>query len=154
MRQEEVEAYLREHIPLSASMDIRVVDAGPHGVSIEAPLEPNVNHRATAFGGSVAALAILAGWTLVQLRLRAEGLVTRTVIQKSAVTYDAPIHGAFRAVSEPVEDEAWERFTRAITRHGRGRIRVTVNVVADGRAAASFCGAYVAIAGQKSAGGE
>lgn len=152
MRRAEVEAYLREHIPLSAALGIGVVEAGPDGVTIEVPLEPNLNHQATAFGGSVAALAILAGWTLVHLRLRAENLITQTVIQNSAVHYDSPIHGGFRAVTEPVEARAWERFTRGITKHGKGRIRVAVNVMADGVAAATFTGAYVALAGRKSAG--
>lgn len=152
MTREELEAYLIEHIPLSAGMAISVLDASPLGVSIEAPLAPNVNHRATAFGGSVAALAILTGWALVHVRLRAEGLVTRTVIQSSSVHYDAPIHGAFRAVSDPVEAQAWQRFTRAITKHGKGRLHVSVQVLADGSPVASFTGAYVAIAGEKSAG--
>ena len=100
----------------------------------------------------MAALAILAGWTLVHLRLRAEGLVTHTVIQTSAVHYDAPIHGAFRAVTQPVEDRAWERFLRAVTKRGKGRLHVDVEVLAEGDAAARFTGAYVAINGRKSLG--
>lgn len=154
MKRGEVEAYLRKHIPLSSRMEIYVVEAGPERVCIEAPLEPaNVNHRSTAFGGSVAALAILTGWTLVHLRLRAEDLVAQTVIQRSAVDYDAPIHGAFRAVSQPIEESAWERFTRGITKHGKGRVHVSVSVMIEGEAAATFRGAYVAIRGRKNAEG-
>jgi thioesterase domain-containing protein len=147
-----VQAYLEEHIPLSERMQIDILEAGPERVSIEVPIEPNLNHRSTAFGGSVAALAILAGWTLVHLRLRDQGLVTHTVIQTSSVRYDAPIHGAFRAVTDPVEEPAWERFVRAITKHGKGRLHVSATVFDDGTAAATFTGAYVAIADRKSAG--
>ena len=154
MSKDEVEAYLREHIPLSAGMAIDVLEAGPGGVTIQAPLGPNVNHRSTAFGGSVAALAILAGWTLVHVRLRAEGLIAQTVIQSSSVHYDAPIHGAFRAVTDPVEPREWSRFVRGITKHGKGRVHVSAGVLADGVRAATFTGAYVAIAGRKSAGDE
>lgn len=153
MSASEVEAYLKEHIPLSAWMDIRVLEAGPDGVDIEVPIEPNLNHRSTAFGGSVAALAILAGWTLVHLRLRAEGLTTNTVIQSSDVRYDAPIHGAFRATTGPIEATAWQRFTKAIRRHGKGRVHLSVTVWADGGPAAAFSGAYVAIARSGGAGG-
>ena len=148
----DVEAYLKEHIPLSAGMAIRVLEAGPAGVTIAAPIEPNLNHRSTAFGGSVAALAILAGWTFVHLKLRAEGLVAQTVIQSSEVHYDAPIHGEFRAVTEPVEPSAWQRFTRAVRKHGKGRLYVSAAVLAEGISAARFTGAYVAVAGEKSAG--
>jgi len=148
----EVEAYLKEHIPLSARMGVRVVEAGAGGVSIEVPIEPNLNHRSTAFGGSVATLAILAGWTLVHLRLRAEGLVAQTVIQSTDVRYDAPIHGDFRAVTGPVEPTAWERFTRGVRKHGKGRLHVSAVVLAEGVPAATFTGAYVAVAGRTSAG--
>jgi len=146
LTQDEVEAYLKEHIPLSAGMGIDVIQAGPGGVSIEVPLAPNVNHHSTAFGGSVAALAILTGWTLVHLRLRAEGLEAHTVIQSTSVRYDAPIHGSFCAATGHVDAAAWEKFTRGITRHRKGRIHVSVSVVADGCTAATFTGAYVALA--------
>ena len=152
MTKDEVEEYLKDHIPLSAAMQIDVVEAGPGGVTLSVPLEPtNVNHRSTAFGGSVAALATLTGWTLVHLRLRDAGIAAQTVIQSSSVQYDAPIHGDFRAVSQPVEHRAWKRFTRAVTKHGKGRLHVSVDVVVDGQAAATFTGAYVALGGQKGA---
>ncbi len=146
MTPSEIEAYLHEHIPLSAGMELRVVEAGEEQVVIEAPLQPNLNHRGTAFGGSVAALAILTGWTQVHLRLRREDFTTHTVIQESAVRYDAPIHGTFRAICERVADEPWERFTRAIERRGKGRIRLRVRVEADGIVVASFRGSYVSLA--------
>jgi thioesterase domain-containing protein len=137
-------------MPLAAGMAIHVLEAGPDGVVIEAPIEPNLNHRSTAFGGSVAALAILAGWTLVHLGLRAEGLSAQTVIQKSAVRFDAPIHGAFRAVSRSVPSRDWERFTRSLARRGKGRVHVRVSIEAGGAEVASFEGAYVALGTQES----
>ncbi len=143
-----MEAYLRKHIPLTAGMDVRVLEAGPEGVRLEAPLEPNLNHRQTAFGGSVAALGILAGWTLIHVRLRAEGYVTRTVIQGSAVHFDAPIHGSFRAVCGRVGDEAWNRFIRALTRRGKGRLHVAGHIESEGKIVATFSGAYVALRGE------
>ena len=129
-------------------MDVRVLEAGPEGVTIEAPLEPNLNHRKTAFGGSVAALAILAGWTLIHVRLRRDGLVTRTVIQDSSVHFDAPIHGPFRAVCGRVADAEWDRFTRSLTRRGKGRLEVAGHIESDGEVVATFSGAYVALRGE------
>ena len=140
-----VESYLRKHIPLSAGIDITVLKADHSNVSIEAPLPPNINHQSTAFGGSLAALAILTGWALVHLRLRSEGLVTETVIHSSAVRYDLPVKGTFKAVTEGITDKVWSRFTETLTKRGKGRIRVTVNLESEGEVAASFEGAYVAI---------
>ena len=144
-----VEAYLRKHIPLSAGMDITVLQASPSRVSIEVPLPPNMNRQSTAFGGSVAALAILTGWTLVHLRLKSEGLITHTVIQSSTVHYNFPIKGTLKAVAEGVADKVWQRFTHTLARRGKGRVHVTVNLESEGEVAASFEGAYVAISGKE-----
>lgn len=144
---DEVETYLREHIPLSGDMGVRVLDPGPDRVVLEAPLEPNLNHRATAFGGSVAAVAMLAGWALVHFRLKAEGVAAETVIHRGDMRYDAPIQGPFRALCARVADGPWQRFTKAIVRHGRGRIGVVVTVEVGGGAVATLGASYVALAG-------
>ena len=123
-----------------------MLEAGPDRVRIRAPLEPNRNHRSTAFGGSVGALAVLSGWTLVHLRLAGEGLRARTVIHESTIRYDAPIQGAFDAVCEAPPAASWTRFIRALARRGKGRVRVRVAVTSGGRVAATFEGAYVALA--------
>ncbi len=93
----------------------------------------------------MAALAILAGWTQVHLRLQDEGIEAQTVIQTSSVQYDAPIHGDFQATSDPIAERDWSRFTRGITKHGKGRVHVSVRVTAGGATAATFTGAYVAL---------
>lgn len=131
-------------------MGVEVVDVSATGVVLEAPIQPNLNHNSTAFGGSVAAVAILAGWTLTAQELRRTGHEARTVIQKTSVHYEAPIHGAFRARCGPLDPHGWERCLRALERHGRGRIRVPIEVVADGVVACHAEGLYVALAGRES----
>ena len=143
-----METYLRSHIPLTAAMDVHVVRAEPSGVVLEAPLEPNLNHRDTAFGGSVAALAILAGWTLVHRRLHREGISgRRTVIRSSDVRYVAPVDGAFRATCPAPTPEAWARFVRMLERKGMARIAIHGEVTCGGTLAATFEGDYVALGG-------
>ena len=138
------EEYLHDHIPLSGAMGAVVLEAGPGGVVLEAPLAPNLNHRATAFGGSVSALAILAGWALVHLRLRDQGIRTRTVVQRSDVAYLKPVEAPFQArASVPVPD-AWARFVKSLRRRGRGRGRVRVEVTSAGVGVATLDGDYVA----------
>ena len=142
-----VERYLHDHIPLSAAMGARVVRAEPDGVVLQAPLEPNLNHRDTAFGGSVAAMAILAGWTLVHLRLRADGVDARTVIQRSDVAYLHPVEEAFQAAAEAPGPGAWARFHRTLERWGRARIHVETAVICGGREVARLRGEYVTLRG-------
>ncbi len=147
-RAADVEAYLREHIPLADAMDVRVLRADPSGVVLEAPLEPNLNHRDTAFGGSVAALAILAGWTLVHGHLESVGISgIRTVVQRSEVRYLAPADGPFRAVCDGPAAAEWDRFLRTFRRWGKARVGVEVDVTCQGVLVAAFRGAYATLGG-------
>lgn len=139
--------YLHEHIPLAAAMAIEVQAAHEDAVILGAPLAPNINHRDTAFGGSVAALAILAAWSLLHLRLRAAGITNRLVIQRSAVDYDLPIAAAFSARATLADRGSWEPFTRLLQRRGKARIAVLATLGYEGRIAARFAGDFVALAG-------
>ena len=65
--------YLHEHMPLTRALGVSVLAAGQQGVNLAAPLAANINHQSTAFGGSLASLAILAGWSWVWVHLRAGG---------------------------------------------------------------------------------
>jgi thioesterase domain-containing protein len=93
----ELEAYLHQHIPISRAMQVAVVELAPGSVTLRAPLAPNINHRETVFGGSASAVAILAAWSLLHVRLASAGITSRLVIQHNTMSYDLPIAGAFTA---------------------------------------------------------
>lgn len=141
----EVEAYLHKHIPISGGIGCRVLGMSPEEVLLEAPLEPNINHRATAFGGSLSALAILAGWAMVHFRLRGDGVEVRTVIQESRVRYEKPVRAAFQARCHAPPDDVWDRFVRTVQRWGKGRIQMEVELTSDGCRVAGYTGTYVAL---------
>ncbi|MET0363375.1 MAG: YiiD C-terminal domain-containing protein, partial [Sphingobium sp.] len=52
MDRDSLQAYLHRQIPLSAAMQVSVQSAALESVTLSAPLEPNINHKSTAFGGS------------------------------------------------------------------------------------------------------
>ena len=60
----DIEHYLHAHIPLSLAMGVKVLSSSREAVRLSAPLAPNINHRATVFGGSASAVALLAAWAL------------------------------------------------------------------------------------------
>ena len=55
-----IQANLYEQIPLSKAIAVQVVEVTNNSVILTAPLQPNINHRLTVFGGSASALAILS----------------------------------------------------------------------------------------------
>ncbi len=145
MSPSEVEAYLYDHIPLSAAMGVRVVSCDATGVILGAPLEPNINHRATVFGGSASAVAILAAWTWLNFALRDAGHPARLVIQKNTVDYIAPITGEFTARCDAPSTVVFEKFLRTFLRHGKSRLEVSATLIREGKVVTTFTGDYVAI---------
>jgi thioesterase domain-containing protein len=141
----EVEAYLHRHIPISAAMGVRVLACAREGVTLTAPLAPNINHRATVFGGSVSAIAILAGWTWLHFALRDAGLESRLVIQRNTVEYLAPIADGFEASCVGLPAAELEKVFRTLKRLGKARVTLAAKLSCGGKTVATFEGDYVPI---------
>lgn len=140
-----VNEYLHAHIPVTAHMQVEVVAREAHSIRLAAPLEPNLNHRETAFGGSIASLAIVSGWTLLHLLLRESGRRCRLVVFRSQTDFTAPIDDRFEAESRLREPDGWPRLLRALDRKGKGRARVTTTVSCGATVAATQEATYVAV---------
>ncbi len=125
-------------------MEVEVVEATDNGVTLAAPLAPNINHRETVFGGSASAVAILSAWTLMYLRLKSEQLNVRIVIQKNTMTYERPITGKFIASAAIADPMAWRRFADTLRRKGRGRFTVRSVLHRDAEKVGEFEGDFVA----------
>ena len=141
----EVEHYLHRHIPISAMMGVQVAACDPAGVILRAPLAPNINHRATVFGGSASAVAILAAWTQLHFTLRQAGIAERIVIQRNQIEYLAPIVADFEAVCPALPAEALARLLKTFRRRGRARTEMVVELRCADQVVARFRGDYVAV---------
>jgi thioesterase domain-containing protein len=146
MDREELEQFLHECIPLSKAIGIEVQEATIERVILAAPLTPNINHWATVFGGSASAVAILAAWALLYMRLRQAGLNSRLVIQKNTMTYDRPIADKFVATSSIDNPSDWQKFQEVFKRKKRARISVAVTLRCNGEKVGQMLGDFVALA--------
>ncbi|MBK1834343.1 YiiD C-terminal domain-containing protein [Roseibacillus ishigakijimensis] len=152
MTPEELTAYLGQQIPLSRALGVRVELATPTRVLLRAPFAPNVNHQCTVFGGSASAVAILAAWSLMHVRLRTAGLCGELVIQRNSMEYLEPFAEEFVAEATLTDEGAWARFCRLYQRRGRARQSISATLHCRGRKVAAFEGAFVALA--RGAGGD
>lgn len=144
MHLDEITAYLHAHIPVTRSLGASAAAWDGVRLALVAPLAPNLNHRDTAFGGSMSALAILAGWGLVHLALRERGVETRLVIQRSTTDFLAPVEGDFTATAVLPARAPWERFLATLARHGRGRVIVSTEITCGAVLGGRHEGTYAA----------
>lgn len=140
----ELEHYIHGHIPLSRAMGVSVVSVEDDALTLQAPLGPNINHRQSVFGGSASALAILAGWALLHVRLHTWGVANRLVIQRNTMEYQRPILGPFSARAMLEHPDRWKHFTAMLERKGKARVTVSAVLGQRDQVVGSFTGEFVA----------
>jgi len=123
-----IEDYLHQAIPLAQAMGVKVMQAEDDQVTLWAPLEPNINHCATVFGGSAAAVATLAGWLLVYCKLQQLGLRGQVMVRRSQMDYQKAMHGAFLARNVLVPEAAWHKLTQALLKGRMARLSLSVSL--------------------------
>ncbi len=141
----ELEDYLHAHIPISEYMGVTVLEANEERVRLHLPLEPNINHRQTVFGGSESAAAILSAWSLLWVRLRNHESHPKLVIRANSIEYTKPIESEFQAETQPISQEEWNKFLVGLERKGKGRIPIRARLLAEDQVCGEFSGTFVAL---------
>jgi thioesterase domain-containing protein len=131
-------------ITLAKPMGVLVESAEDSAVILRAPLARNSNHKGTAFGGSLYALAVLAGWAWLTRDLASRELNADAVIHESSMRFLKPVRGELRACVEIPTRADIDKFHKVLKRAGRGRIRLSVNLHEEQALAAVFDGLFAA----------
>ncbi|XVJ48688.1 thioesterase domain-containing protein [Pseudomonas sp. UBT] len=141
-----LESILHHDIPLTREMGLKVLDWQHDQLQLHLPLQANINHKSTMFGGSLYCGAVLAGWGWLHLKLREEGIEDgHIVIQEGQISYPLPVTRDATVVCPAPEETVWKRFWATYKRYGRARLTLETWIVNEGSAeqAVSFTGQYV-----------
>lgn len=136
-------ATLATEIPISSAIGLTVVDFDRDVLTLAAPLAPNMNHKDTAFAGSLNAVLTLAGWSLLWLIAYTESIPAKVVIQDSAIRYLRPVTRDFTARCHMPGRNEIERLLLMLRRKGRARLELQAEIVEDDMTAVAFSGRYV-----------
>lgn len=142
----ETQEFLHQQIPITRAMGIQVESFDNNNLTLSAPIALNYNHLGTAFGGSLSAIATLAGYALLWLELGDR--FAHIVVRESTIRYDRPVTGDIRAVCKRISSDALMDFKTKFHRNGKARITLPVTIESDGLSAVAFMGVFVAIASE------
>ena len=141
-----LESILHHDIPLTREMGLRVLDWQHDQLQLHLPLQANINHKSTMFGGSLYCGAVLAGWGWLHLKLREAGIEDgHIVIQEGQISYPLPVTQDATAICAAPEEKVWKRFVATYKRYGRARLTLQTWIVNEGseERAVAFTGQYV-----------
>jgi thioesterase domain-containing protein len=139
----DLETTLHSEIPLTRSMGLQVIECNGHGLLIRAPLAPNINHAATAFGGSLAAATTLVSWGMLWLVLKHLQQPAQIVIQESNISYLRPVTQDFIARCQYPSEAQVSRLLSTYERYGKGRIELQSEIYENNKPCVGFRGRFV-----------
>ena len=136
-------AVLNDEIPITRALGIKVDQLTDHSILLSAPLENNINHKSTAFGGSLYSVAVLAGWGMIYSLLDSLNLHAHIVIHESHIEYLKPVNQAIQASCEIDSQAEFDKKIKLYKRKGISRINLVVDINNAGQLAVKFNGQYV-----------
>ncbi len=137
--------FLKAHVPATQYMGFEVKEYNGHSLTLSAPLDPNINDKQTAFGGSIFCLCVMCCWGMVYLKTQEKNIACNQVVTESNISFLSPVDGEIIATcTSPSEEELKEFFERFETR-GRSKIALTAEVQCNDTTAVKFSGQYAII---------
>lgn len=143
--EKQLEAYLHENIPITYAMGVKVKRLSLNEVILSASFANNINHKKTAFGGSLHAVATLACWSLLFVNLLDEPGAFDIVIANSTVDYLAPVISDLESHCAMPDDAHWTLFKKTLKVKGKARIVLSASIFQDGKLAVAYKGTFAAI---------
>ena len=95
----EVLEYIQKNIPITKELGVSISKYTGDVLVIDAPLAANINHKNSAFGGSLSSIAILSAWALLFVKQKELKLDVTLVIQESKFSFLFPVLKDFQALA-------------------------------------------------------
>ena len=144
-----LEETLREEVPLTRHMGLRLEEQGDRKLVVQASLTSNVNIHGTAFGGSLFSICAIACWGALHLSFTRAGLAAHSVLGRASIDYARPVRGDFEACCELPGDGSFETFMDRLRQGRRTPLELVAEVREKDRVAAVFRGTYSAFTEQR-----
>ncbi|MCG3687808.1 thioesterase domain-containing protein [Aliarcobacter butzleri] len=139
-----LENKLHNEIPLTKFMDLKITKYDEKELITLAPLNKNINDKGTAFGGSLATLTIISGWSICwliskELEINSENIV----VIKNEHSYRKPVTKELIChTKRPTKDEI-ENLKNKLLLKKSASIKISSQIIEDGEVCVDFTGYYV-----------
>ena len=135
---------LHNEIPLTKMMGIKVQKYNEKELITTAPLEPNINDKGTAFGGSLATMTIISAWSLCWLIIEELGLQSNNIVViKNEHSYKKPVTKDIVCFTTKPSIEEIEILKNKLLTKKSASIKIKSQIIEDGEICVDFMGYYV-----------
>lgn len=132
-----------QKIPAVKNFEFEIQALKPGYVNLKVPLQPHINHKGTAFGGSLYNSAVLASYLLVYSELKNIGESSDSfVISDGSMKYLKPVTGDFE-VKVGWSQVQLDSVLKALRTKKKARWTLFVEIDCKGEKCAEFQGRFV-----------
>lgn len=131
------------NVPLTRAAEISVHSYDGESLIFQAPLDPNINDKGTAFGGSIYVLCVSTAWGMSSLKAQELDCEGELVVAKANIEYLRPLKEIIRAEVKAPCEESLQHFKDSFERHGKAQFDLEAKVLdGAGKCCARFTGKY------------
>ena len=145
MTREEAQQYIEKNIPVTKAMGMTINALSREEVKLGAPIDLNINHRGSAFGGSIDSLFLTTGWAFIRFLIDHYEPTPIIVGSKGSTNFIKPVLKDFEASLEMPDDSDIDKFLSTFERFGKARITAKATIYENGTLCAEFEGDYVVL---------
>jgi thioesterase domain-containing protein len=117
-----------QEIPIVEKMGVKLIEFHDYACKVSVPLEPNHNHKNTAFGGSLYSACTAACYGLMYaLQVKEKFHDYDLVIGDGSIRYIRPVDNDFFIKAELLPED-WKIFMEKVQKNGFGKIPVKAYV--------------------------
>ena len=142
-REQHLQDILLREIPLTVPIGVIVKEINENSVTLVAPLVNNVNHKSTAFGGSLYCLSVLAGWGVVYTQLEALNIKAHIVIQEGNIKHVQPVSQDIEVTCRIKSRDQIKNLIRTFKKRRIARLTLNAEIKEGAENAVIFQGKYV-----------
>ncbi len=140
----QLEEKLHNEIPLTKFMNLKIDSYSNNELITSAPLNVNINDKGTAFGGSLATITIISGWSLSWLISKELGFDSKNiVIIKNEHSYKKPVTKNIICYTEKPSLEQIETLKKKLQINKSASIKINSKIIEDNEICVEFQGYYV-----------
>ena len=147
MTQAEAQQYIETHIPITKAMGMTINALSMEAVRVGMPIAENINHRGSAFGGSIDSLFLTTGWAFIRFLIDHYEPTPIIVGSRGETKFIKPILEDFEASLIIPPKEEIDKFLATFDRFGRARITTQAVIEKEDELYAQFEGDYVVVKG-------
>lgn len=138
--------FFAQHLPITDYLNMRVDQFSEDKFSLAIDLQPSINDKLTAFGGSLYCLCVMNCWGMAYLQARQRGINPNMVVSHGEIDYIAPVSDErIVAHCETQSETDWQGFFDRLSERGRAKVSLQSEVTCNGQRAVLFKGDYAII---------